>query len=207
MLYKLVKDQLKNVKSAISDNSILVLNRRSIYYSPINNVNAFLAFFGLSHIGLQTRLFLEGFSPYDYISAGRTQIICVDPEVTLAALYLYIRNADHNVECYFPSGMAKIPEYKGLAAEVSKDFLLACKKNFDVNDTESLKIILCTAKNFEKASYAVSLLAESRNTILGMKDFLLTDYSDLREVFEKYGINPKTTLEGNAYEYRPAAFK
>lgn len=196
-LYTKVKDLLPEHKSVISDNELLVLDRRDFHITQISPVNAFIKDTG-SKVGYPYRLYLSLVD--QFISAGdvtRTIVVC-DPSLSLAAFYAYIRaGGTERTRIAFPKGAAKIPKFESIYADTAARFMASAKNSVGEVDDGTFLMVLATPKTPADTVYAAELFQKCKTGCILYKDYSKVGLSDERELLEKKGIFLHVGLEGH----------
>ncbi len=210
-LYHKVKSHLQPVKAAISDDELLVLNRKDYHQSQISGLNAWINELGIK-IGYPYRLLL---SLVDQIAAGCVSddfnIILSDPSLTVAALYAWIRagGSTSRGRIYAPNGIAKLGLKESLVGELLQEFERQIDTRPDSRPDDVridyFTFVIGNTKNSSQTTFAVDRFCEIKSGFLILKDYARIDAADEREYMESRRVFPSITLEGHAYVLKKAA--
>jgi len=207
-IYSKVKDHLPESKSVISDDEMLLLNRRDFHMTQISAVHASMGSIG-AKLGYPYRVLM---GLLDAIVAGlrdtRMNIILADPTLTLAAYQCWVRagGGGDRVITYAPRGLAVMPKSTALVQELIDDFVATTNQNPDGRPPEDRKalftLVIGNTKTAEQTLFAVDRFVEAERGMLVLKDYARVDAFDEREYLESKLVFPTITFEGHALAFK-----
>jgi hypothetical protein len=204
-LYQQTKSLLPAVKAAISDEELLILNRKDYHQSQISGVNAWINELGIK-IGYPYRLLL---SLIEQISSGSVDgdfnVVLCDPSLTVAALYSWVKSGgspDYG-SIYAPNGVAQIPHRGSLVGELVDEFFAKVDRRPEAKPSHNraalFTFVIGNTKSAAQTTFAADRFFEVESGFMVLKDYARVDAADEREYLESKLIFPSITLEGHAY--------
>lgn len=207
-LYATVKPLLPEAKAFISDQEMLLLNRKDYQQTQINPVHAYLAEMGFK-VGYPYRLLLALIEQFAKARVGADfNIVLSDPSMLAAALYTYIRAGGMlgRGKVYAPKGVQRIPPKNSILGELITDFEQATIRDagskVEADRRDFYTFVLGNTKDSNQTIFAVDRFSEASKGLLILKDFARVDAMDEREYMEAKFIFPSVTLEGHGYALR-----
>ncbi len=207
-LYLKTKSLLGDVKSVISDEESLLLNRRDFHITQISPVHATMTILG-AKLGYPYRVLIAF---VDNIVAGLREqqfnIVLSDPSLTLAALQCYLRGGGRGdlVKVYAPKGCGALPERDDLLGEIIHDFrantITTPNAKPDASRREFFTLVLGNTKTADQTIFAADRFLEAEKGVLILKDYTKLDAKDEREYLESKLIFPAMLYEGHAVSFK-----
>lgn len=206
-LFKRLKDHLGEVKSVVSDDEFILLNRQDFHLTQISPVNAFIKELNI-RVGYPYRVLLSFLDQFCVgISQDDFNIMVADPSLTMAAFYAWVRSGGelHKFgKVYAPLGIAKIiaGDAKGLQAELLQEFIGCISKDsaqIPLDRRNRFTFILGNTRSSEQTHFAVDRYLEVQRGLLILKDYTKIDSFNERDYLESKLLFPSYTFEGHAF--------
>lgn len=204
-LFAKVKPLVPDAKAYISDQEMLILNRKDYQQTQISPVHAYLNELGLK-IGYPYRVLLAFLDQFAVSRSGVDfNVILTDPSMLGAALYTWIRagGTKERGKIYAPKGIAKLPPRPSILGELITEFEAnissAANSKPDEQRLSLYTFVLGNTKESNQTVFAADRFSEAQSGLLILKDFARVDAADEREYLESKFIFPSVTLEGHGF--------
>lgn len=177
-LYDLVKDKIPHQEGVISDNEMLLFNRRDFIYSETSTTRAFLQMFGATSVTYEMYAIIDLIQSITCkISPGESvDIVQISKTMTLPTLAIRTFLPESNrIYLFAPNGLDKINATDNLSRDIAERF------NKLVNYTkilpnghdrlDSIKFILCNATDAAEVLTGLELYSTINRGILIIKGY------------------------------------
>jgi len=203
-LYDLVKDRLKEPEGVISDNEMLVLNRRDFLYSETSTAAAFLRLFNAE------RVTYEMYSIVDFIHAfvckvrspTDLRVYQLSQSMTLPSLAVSVMAGDlaSNIRIYAPRGVQTIQARDPFSKALADRFELQIKSNLAMSDLgvgeNAVDILLCNASNEAEVSSGLRSFERVNHGIILIKGYGRAKAPNCGEIILSARLNVHCSLAG-----------
>lgn len=203
-LYDLVKDRLKDPQGVISDNEMVVLNRRDFLYSETSAASAFLRLFNAE------RVTYEMYSIIDFVHATvckvrpptEVRIYQLSQSMTLPSLAASVLVGDlaSNVRIYAPRGVQGIQATDPFAQTLARRFESQLNSGLAMADLglgeDAVDILFCNASNEAEVSSGLKSFERVRRGVILIKGYGRAKAPNCGEIILSARLNVHCSLAG-----------
>lgn len=203
-LYDLVKDRLKDPKGVISDNEMVVLNRRDFLYSETSTAGAFLKLFN------SDRVTYEMYSIIDFVHSNvckirrptEVRVFQLSQSMTLPSLSVsaIIGSQVANLRIHAPRGVQKLQPRDAFAGELAKRFEAQLNAGLAMGDLgqdgDAVDILFCNASNEAEVSSALKAFERVKRGFIVIKGYGRNKAPNCGEIILAARLNVHCSLAG-----------
>ena len=203
-LFDLIKDKLKDPQGVISDNEMLLLNRRDFIYSETSSGANFLNLFHAE------RVTYEMYAIIDFIHSGvckvqnttEVRVYQLSQSMTLPSMAVsaLVGDSSGGIRIYAPRGVQAVNPRDPFAG----DLLLRFKANLDTGlamgdigqNEKAIEIIFCNASNEAEVSSALKAFERVRRGFILIKGYGRIKAPNCGEIILSARLNVHCSLAG-----------
>lgn len=203
-LFDLVKDRLKEPEGVISDNEILVTNRRDFLFSETSTTGSFLQLFNAKNVTY------EMYSIIDFLHASickvrsptEIRVYQLSQSMTLCSLAVSVLAGDlvSSVRIYSPRGTQSINAKNSFAEELKLRFNAQLSSDLVMSDIGSsenaLDILFCNASNEAEVSSGLKSFERARRGLILIKGYGRSKAPNCGEIILSARLNVHCSLAG-----------
>lgn len=203
-LYDLIKDRIKDPQGVISDNEMLVLNRRDFLYSETSTAAAFLRLFNAE------RVTYEMYSIIDFLHATvckirpptELRIYQLSQSMTLPSLAASVLVGDlaSSVRVHAPRGVQGIQTSDAFAQTLTRRFQSQLDSGLAMSDLgsgdDAVDILLCNASNEAEVSSGLKSFERVRRGLILIKGYGRAKAPNCGEIILSARLNVHCSLAG-----------
>lgn len=203
-LYDLIKDRVKDPQGVISDNEMVVLNRRDFLYSETSTAGAFLKLFNAD------RVTYEMYSIIDFIHSAvckirpptEVNVYQLSQSMTLPALAVsaFVGDMASDVRIHAPRGVQGIQTKDEFGKAIVGRFEQQLSSGLAMGDlgihTNSVEILLCNASNEAEVSSGLKAFEKAKRGFILIKGYGRAKAPNCGEIILSARLNVHCTLAG-----------
>jgi hypothetical protein len=178
-LYDLIKDRLKDPQGVISDNEMVVLNRRDFLYSETSSTGAFLRLFNAE------RVTYEMYSIVDYLHSvlckvrkpTQVRVFQLSQSMTLPSLAVSVLAGDlaHSVRVHAPRGVQGVSPLDPFAQDLVTRFQAQLNAGLSMADigaeADAVDIVFANASNEAEVTSGLKAFEKVHRGIILIKGY------------------------------------
>jgi len=203
-LYDLIKDRVKDPQGVISDNEMVVLNRRDFLYSETSTAGAFLKLFNAD------RVTYEMYSIIDYVHAAvckvrqpsQVRVYQLSQSMTLPSLAVsaFVGDMATKVSIHAPRGVQGIQAKDPFAQDLARRFESQLNSGLAMGDLgsseDAIDIMFCNASNEAEVSSGLKSFEKVRRGFILIKGYGRAKAPNCGEIILSARLNVHCTLAG-----------
>jgi len=203
-LYDLIKDRIKDPLGVISDNEMVVLNRRDFLYSETSTALAFLKLFN------SERVTYEMYAIIDYLHSmvckvrapTEVRVYQLSQSMTLPSLSVSVMLGDmaSTVRFHAPRGVQAINAKEPFAKELALKFESRLNSGLSMGDIGAsdgvVDILLCNASNEAEVSSALQSFEKVKRGFILIKGYGRAKAPNCGEIILSARLNVHCALAG-----------
>jgi len=203
-LYDLIKDRLKDPQGVISDNEMVVLNRRDFLYSETSTAGAFLRLFNAE------RVTYEMYAIIDYLHSSlckvrpptHVRVYQLSQSMTLPALAVSALVGDMatSVRIHAPRGVQGIRAQDPFAQDLARRFESQLNAGLAMGDIgasgDAIDILLCNASNEAEVSSGLKSFEKVHRGLILIKGYGRNKAPNCGEIILSARLNVHCALSG-----------
>jgi hypothetical protein len=206
-LYDAFKDRLKDAKGVISDNEMLLLNRRDFLFSETSTTAAFLRMFGAENVTY------EMYAIIDFLHASlckirpptKVRIFQLSQSMTLPSLAVSALVGDlaGEIRAHAPRGLQKIGCKDEFAKALANRFEAQLNSGLHMadlgQDDDTVDILFCNASNEAEVSSALKSFERVKRGMILIKGYGKANAPNCGEIILESRLNVHCSLAGFGY--------
>lgn len=210
-LYKKVENCLKqiNPKTVISDEELLVINRKDYVMNEVSPVEGFLQASG-NKISYSFRMLLMlADTLAGAIREQKVKILIADESLWMAGFYIWLKvggNKTNNYCVYAPKGIPKKISHSVFIQNLYDEFYHHTVHKpgypFDEQLPDAFTFVIGNTKSGEQTMFAADRYKNVQKGVLLLKDYGKVGAASEKDYLEKGDMFVTATLEGNGYLIR-----
>jgi hypothetical protein len=203
-LFDLIKDRVKEPQGVISDNEMVVLNRRDFLYSETSTASAFLRLFRAE------RVTYEMYSIIDFVHTNvckirpptEVRVFQLSQSMTLPSLAASVLIGDlaSNFRAYAPRGVQGIQSQDAFGQTLAKRFEVQLNSGLSMTDIGSgenaVDIIFCNASNEAEVSSGLKAFERVKRGFILIKGYGRAKAPNCGEIILSARLNVHCSLAG-----------
>jgi hypothetical protein len=203
-LFDLIKDKIKDPQGVISDNEMILLNRRDFLYSETSSGAGFLKLFRAE------RVTYEMYAIIDFIHSGvckvqkntEVRVYQLSQSMTLPSLAVsaLVGDMSAGVRIHAPRGVQKTDPKDSFALEILQRFNAQLDTGLAMGDIgereEAIDILFCNASNEAEVSSALKAFERVRRGFILIKGYGRNKAPNCGEIILSARLNVHCSLAG-----------
>jgi len=203
-LYDLIKDRVKDPQGVISDNEMVVLNRRDFLYSETSTAGAFLKLFNAD------RVTYEMYSIIDYIHSSvckvrpptQINVYQLSQSMTLPSLAVsaFVGDMASRIRIHAPRGIQTVQSKDEFGKALAERFEKQLNQGLAMGDLgahdNAVEILLCNASNEAEVSSGLKAFEKARRGFILIKGYGRAKAPNCGEIILSARLNVHCTLAG-----------
>lgn len=203
-LYELVKDRLNSPEGVVSDNEMLLLNRRDFIFSETSPGRTFLKMFNSERVTYEMYAIVDFLQSYlCKLRPGRNvEIYQLSQSMTLPSLAVscYIDRSKNSLNICAPRGVQSVKAIDNFARDLYQQFESSINMDLTMKhiaqDNETLKIIFSNASSEAEVVSSLKSFESVSNGLLLIKGYGRSKAPNCGEIMLGAKLNLHNSLAG-----------
>jgi hypothetical protein len=203
-LFDVIKDRIKEPDGVISDNEMVVLNRRDFIYSETSATKAFLRLFNAESVTYEMHSMIDFLQSATCKIKKNTEVrvsqLSQSMTIPALAVSVFVGSGASSVRIYAPRGNQRISPRDGFAKSLLQRFEDQIQPSFEGRDTgtasEAIDIILCNASSEADVSAGLRTFEKINRGLIIIKGYGRSKAPNCGEMILAARLNVHCSLAG-----------